>query len=149
MKRFYCFCLLLLCILVANAQKNATISGRVLDSESAEALSYSTVQIMKTDSTSMVGGGVSNINGYYSIKNIPIGQYVMKVSYIGYHNFYRQLDVKEGQTDINGGTILLTPNSVMLQEAVITGTMRQVEVHEDTLIFNADAFKVPEGSVLD
>ncbi len=135
--------------LMANAQKKATISGRVLDSESAEALSYSTVQIMKSDSTSMVAGGVTNVNGYYNIKNIPAGQYVMKVSYIGYHNLFRTLEVKDNQTEVNGGTILLMPNSVMLQEAVITGTMRQVEVKEDTLIFNADAFKVPEGSVLE
>ena len=149
MKRFCCLFLLLLFSFVAFAQKNATVSGRVLDSESAEALSYSTVQIMKPDSTSMIGGGVTNLNGYYTIKNVPVGTYVMKVSYIGYHNLFRQLEVKEGQTEVNGGTILLTPNSIMLQEAVITGVMRQVEVKEDTLIFNADAFRVPEGSVLE
>lgn len=149
MKRFCCLFLLLLFSFIAFAQKNATVSGRVLDSESAEALSYSTVQIMKPDSTSMIGGGVTNLNGYYTIKNVPVGTYVMKVSYIGYHNLFRQLEVKEGQTEVNGGTILLTPNSIMLQEAVITGVMRQVEVKEDTLIFNADAFRVPEGSVLE
>ena len=149
MKRFVPSLLLFICFLSVSAQKKATITGRVLDSESAEALSYSTVQILKPDSTSMITGAVTNLNGYYNIKNIPTGQYVMKVSYIGYHNFFRTLEVKEGQTEVNGGTILLMPNSVMLQEAVITGTMKQVEVKEDTLIFNADAFKVPEGSVLE
>ncbi len=132
-----------------SAQKAATVTGRVLDSESAEALSYATVQILKADTTSMVTGAATNLNGFYSIKNVAAGTYVMKVSYIGYHNFFRQFEVKEGQREYNGGTVILTPNSIQLQEAVIKGTLTQVEVKEDTIIFNADAFKVPEGSVLE
>lgn len=149
MKRILLFLLLTFSALTLPAQKKTSVTGRVLDSESAEALSYATVQIMKADTTSMIGGAATNLNGYYTVKNIPTGTYVMKVSYIGYHNFFRTLEVKEGQSEVNGGTILMTPNSVMLQEAVVKGTMRQVEVKEDTLIFNADAFKVPEGSVLE
>lgn len=149
MKRILLLLLLILPALSLSAQKKSNVTGRVLDSESAEALSYATVQILKSDSTSMIGGAATNLNGYYTVKNIPAGNYVMKVSYIGYHSFFRQLEVKSGQTEVNGGTILMTPNSVMLQEAVVQGTMRQVEVKEDTLIFNADAFKTPEGSVLE
>ncbi len=150
MKRFLLlFAISILTVANATAQKKTTVTGRVLDSESAEALSYATVQILKADTTSMIAGGTTNLNGYYNVKNVPAGQYVMKVSYIGYHNFFRQVEIKQGQTEFNGGTIILTPNSVVLEEAVIKGTLKQVEVKEDTLIFNADAFKVPEGSVLE
>ena len=150
MKRFLLlFAISILTFANAAAQKKTTVTGRVLDSESAEALSYATVQILKADTTSMIAGGTTNLNGYYNVKNVPAGQYVMKVSYIGYHNFFRQVEIKQGQTEFNGGTIILTPNSVVLEEAVIKGTLKQVEVKEDTLIFNADAFKVPEGSVLE
>ncbi len=150
MKRFLLlFAISILTFANAAAQKKTTVTGRVLDSESAEALSYATVQILKADTTSMIAGGTTNLNGYYNVKNVPAGQYVMKVSYIGYHNFFRQVEIKHGQTEFNGGTIILTPNSVVLEEAVIKGTLKQVEVKEDTLIFNADAFKVPEGSVLE
>lgn len=150
MKRFLLlFAIAILTFANAAAQKKTTVTGRVLDSESAEALSYATVQILKADTTSMIAGGATNLNGYYNVKNVPAGQYVMKVSYIGYHNFFRQVEIKQGQTEFNGGTIILTPNSVVLEEAVIKGTLKQVEVKEDTLIFNADAFKVPEGSVLE
>ena len=150
MKRFLLlFAISILTFANATAQKKTTVTGRVLDSESAEALSYATVQILKADTTSMIAGGTTNLNGYYNVKNVPAGQFVMKVSYIGYHNFFRQVEIKQGQTEFNGGTIILTPNSVVLEEAVIKGTLKQVEVKEDTLIFNADAFKVPEGSVLE
>ena len=114
MKRFLLlFAISILTFANATAQKKTTVTGRVLDSESAEALSYATVQILKADTTSMIAGGATNLNGYYNVKNVPTGLYVMKVSYIGYHNFFRQVEIKQGQTEFNGGTIILTPNSVV------------------------------------
>ena len=129
--------------------QRAQVSGRVLDSEEGEALAYATVQIMKADSTSMVTGGTTNGRGAFAIKNVPVGHYIVKISYIGYHNFFRPLTVKEGQLEAQVGTVLLTPSSVMLQAAVVEGQVRQIEMKDDTLMFNANAFKVPEGSVLE
>lgn len=146
-RNFLLFISLLFC-LTAMAQR-AQVSGRVLDSEEGEALAYATVQIMKADSTSMVTGGTTNGRGAFAIKNVPVGSYVVKISYIGYHNFFRPLTVKEGQLEAQVGTVLLTPSSVMLQAAVVEGQVRQIEMKDDTLMFNANAFKVPEGSVLE
>ncbi len=149
--------LLTFSIIPASAQKT-TLTGRVYDSESGEALVHATVQVMTPDSASMVTGGITNTNGTFTIKGIDAGSYVVKISYIGYHNFFRPLQVKSGaattnrrqaEQEVNFGTVMLLPSSVMLESAVVTGTMRQIEVKEDTLIFNADAFKVPEGSVLE
>jgi len=146
-RNFLLFISLLFC-LTAMAQR-AQVSGRVLDSEEGEALAYATVQIMKSDSTSMVTGGTTNGRGAFAIKNVPVGNYIVKISYIGYHNFFRPLTVKEGQLEAQVGTVLLTPSSVMLQAAVVEGQVRQIEMKDDTLMFNANAFKVPEGSVLE
>lgn len=125
------------------------ISGFVKDSESGDALMRATVQIMQKDSTKMVTGGVTNNIGGWTIKNVTPGTYVVKISYIGYHDFFRKIELPEGKTTHNVGTVMLIPSSVMLQTAVVTGTLQQVEVKEDTVIFNADAFKTPEGSVLE
>ena len=148
MRRNFLLFISLLFSLTAMAQR-AQVSGRVLDSEEGEALAYATVQIMKADSTSMVTGGTTNGRGAFAIKNVPVGNYIVKISYIGYHNFFRPLTVKEGQLEVQVGTVLLTPSSVMLQAAVVEGQVRQIEMKDDTLMFNANAFKVPEGSVLE
>jgi hypothetical protein len=148
MRRNFLLFISLLFSLTAMAQR-AQVSGRVLDSEEGEALAYATVQIMKADSTSMVTGGTTNGRGAFAIKNVPVGNYIVKISYIGYHNFFRPLTVKEGQLEAQVGTVLLTPSSVMLQAAVVEGQVRQIEMKDDTLMFNANAFKVPEGSVLE
>lgn len=130
-------------------ERNKSVSGKVIDSENGEPLISSSVMIMKQDTTTMVTGGITGTNGSFNIKNVKSGKYIVKISYVGYHNFYKGIEVKDSMRTANVGTILLTPNSVMLETAVIKGQTTQVEVKEDTLIFNAAAFKVPEGSVLE
>ena len=142
------FLLMLLVPLVSQAQ-HTRLFGRVFDSDAAEPLSYATVQVLKADTTQLVAGGVTSQTGNYVIKNVSPGNYVVKISYIGYHNFFRAVTVKEKQLELNVGTVMMIPSSVMLQDLVVTGTLKEVEVKEDTLIFNAGAFKVPEGSVLE
>ena len=142
------FLVLFLFPLTSLAQ-NTRLTGRVYDSDSGEALSYATIQVLKSDTTQLVTGGVTTQTGGYPIKNVAPGNYVVKISYIGDHNFFRAITVKEKQMELNVGTVMMVPSSVVLKDLVVTGTMKEVEVKEDTIIFNADAFKVPEGSVLE
>ena len=135
-------------VATASAQKTR-VYGRVFDSQSGEALVRATVQLMKPDTTSMITGDVTGSLGTFTIKNVAAGDYVVKISYIGYHNFFRKITVAAKQQEQNVGTVMLVPSSVLLETAVVSATLPQMEVKEDTLIFNADAFKVPEGSVLE
>lgn len=127
----------------------ANVTGFVKDSEDGEALVRATIQIMSEDTTKMVAGGVTNTLGGYTIKNVEEGTYIVKISYLGYHNFTRKITVRNAETIHNVGTTLLIPNTIVIEGAVVTAALPQMEVKEDTLIFNADAFKVPEGSVLE
>lgn len=135
----------------ANIYAQTLLKGKVIDSENGGALMRSTVMVMTPDTTRMVTGGTTSEDGSFSIKNVKDGTYVVKVSYIGYHNFFRTVTVNRAAH--NGsqllGTVMLVPNTIELKQAVVTAQMKEVEVKEDTIIFNADAFKVPEGSVLE
>ena len=146
---------LLICVtslavsLTASAQ--TLLKGKVVDSENGEALVASTVQVMTTDTARMVTGVITATDGTFNIKKVKDGNYLLKISYVGYRNFFRPISVKKSENKGTQtiGTVLLVPNSILLDQAVVTGQMKEVEVKEDTLIFNADAFKVPEGSVLE
>jgi len=134
----------------AAVAKGATLSGRVLDSENGEPLQNCTVILTKSDTTGLVTGGISTENGNWTLKNVAEGDYVVKISFIGYHTFYKAISLQKGSSNThNLGTVLLTPSSIELKGAVVTGQLKEVEVKEDTIIFNADAFKVPAGSVLE
>ncbi len=143
--------LLLFCATAQMATAQTLLKGKVVDSENGEALLRSTVLVMTPDTARMVTGGTTANDGSFNLKNVKDGTYLLKISYVGYHNFYRTINVKsaENKGTMAIGTVMLVPNTVELKQAVVTAQMKEVEVKEDTLIFNADAFKVPEGSVLE
>lgn len=147
-----------LCILFASVihhisaqhtDKWKSVAGKVTDSENGEPLAGGSVMIMLPDTTTMLAGSTTGKDGRFTVKNVKPGKYLIRISYIGYHNFYRSLNITDSTNTTTIGTVLLTPASVMLETAVVSGQATQVEVKEDTLIFNASAFKVPEGSVLE
>ncbi len=68
-------------VLVASsvfAGTTGKIAGRITDANTGEALPFVNVIIMGTNL-----GAASDIDGYYSILNIPPGVYVVKASAIG------------------------------------------------------------------
>ena len=136
--------LILVCV-SSVAFSQTLLRGKVVDSENGEALMRSTVMVMTADTAKMVTGGTTSEDGSFGIRNIKDGTYIVKVSYIGYHNFFRQVTINSATNNGNQalGTVMLVPNSIELKQAVVTAQMKEVEVKEDTIIFNADAFKVP------
>lgn len=128
----------------------ASLIGKVLDSEEGQPLLSCSVMLMSADTTKMITGSVSKQDGSFEMKNIADGSYIVKISYVGYHNWYRPVVVKYSTlARQNIGTVMLVPNTVQLQAATVTAQVPEMEVKDDTLMFNASAFKVPEGSVLE
>ncbi len=134
---------------VSVVSRGATVDGRVLDSESGEPLVQCSVALMSSDTTKLITGVVSGQDGSFSIKGVKKGNYIVKISFVGYHNFYHKLDISEERGSHKLGTVLLASSSIVLNQAVVTGQLKEMEMKDDTLMFNADAFKVPEGSVLE
>lgn len=76
------------------AQNTGQISGYVKDAKTDEPLIGVTIQI---DGTSL--GGVTNLEGYYLIKNIPTTAYNITASYIGYESLTRYNVIIRSGTD--------------------------------------------------
>ena len=62
--------------------QTGTIRGFVYEESSEEPIIFANVFIEGTDF-----GSVSDDNGYFIISDIPFGEYILKVSFIGYKNF--------------------------------------------------------------
>lgn len=92
--------------------KVGSICGRVIDN-TKQALPGACVYI-----DGLQTGDVSDINGFYSIKNLKPGNYKVVVSYVGYDPYTMELIVKEGKATEHD--IVLT-EGVELQEVVVVG----------------------------
>ena len=137
----------------AQQKKNEDVSGRIIDNSTAEPLPSTTLQLYeittrrdRTDTT-FVKGVYSDKNGHFGFSSVNAGSYVLKLSFLGYQS--RMIPFQKKRQNLSLGTLYLNPEIVELDEAVVTANLPKMVVKDDTLIFNADAFTVPEGSVIE
>jgi hypothetical protein len=94
--------------------RNGSISGTVRDKNTQELLIGATISI---EGTSL--GVNSDLEGNFSLKNIPIKAYNLKASYIGYKTIVRyNVNVTSGNSNIV--SFELEPESTQLQEVKVT-----------------------------
>ncbi len=123
------------------------ISGTILDRQSKDAVTMVTVQLLKRDST-FVGGSLSDDKGRFSIKAPSNGQYILKLSSVGYKTLTRPITIQQN-ADVKLGQLNLAPDAIMLKEATVTAQAQKVVVKEDTFEYNANAYRTPEGSTIE
>lgn len=151
MKKFIAgIMLLLLTTLSAFSQtKIITVSGRVIEGDSKEPAAQATVQLLALPDSTYAAGMASSQQGYFTLPKVKAGRYVLKVSYIGFKTKYVPLQLTSSVLVKKMGTLVLETDAVMLSEAVVTAEAPQVQVVEDTLVYNSSAYRTPEGAMLE
>lgn len=149
MKKFLTVLLLTLGGLSAMAQSKFNVSGAVAEKGTNEAVVSATVRILSLPDSAMVGGAATSATGTFTVKDVKKGKYAIKVTYIGYQDEIIPLDLTNKKTkEVNVGNILISPDAKVLKEAKVTAAVAKVQVSGDSIIYNADAYRVAEGSAL-
>ena len=117
-----------------------------MDDELKEPVIQATVALLGKDSA-LVANAVSNMNGQFSLTAPKDGNYTVKVTYVGYKTYTRAITVSGKPVQL--GTITIKPDAIMLKGATVTGQAAKVTVKEDTFVYNASAYRTPEGSVVE
>jgi hypothetical protein len=117
-----------------------TIKGQLTDTLSSP-LPSATLMVLQAKDSSLVSFGVSDQKGNFEIKNISRGEYLFKVSFVGYANYTRKIIPDEGVVEMNLGQIRLRPRTTQLDEVVVQAERAPVTVKRDTIEFNAGSFK--------
>ena len=125
-----------------------TISGHLLDADEKEPILQATVQLFTANDSTFVGGTVSDNRGNFSIEAPSNGTYRLRISSIGYQTIEREVTLRRDQNQ-ELGDLRMSPESVILKETVVTAQAPQVVVKKDTLVYNPDAFRTPEGSAIE
>jgi len=126
---------------------SANLLGTVVDKEDNGVLPYATVELLSVSDSSMVKGEVCDAEGAFSINNVEEGNYLLRTSFMGYITSYRKVMVKE--VDAKPLRVRMVADKVMLDEVKILAAATPVVVKEDTLVYNADAFRVADGAMLE
>ena len=128
--------------------RRLTISGQLLDADQKEPMVQATVQLFLAQDSVFVGGTVSDLKGNFIIEAPSNGTYRLRISSVGYQNIEREVILRRYQNQ-DLGRLLMSPESILLKEAVVVGRAAQVVVRKDTLVFNPEAIRTPEGSAIE
>ena len=132
---------------MCSAFAQRTIKGKVVENESGEALVSTTVKLLKADST-LAAGVLTGVDGSFSVKAPADGKYILRITCVGFKNYTKNITIDNGK-DVSLGNISLKADAIMLEGATITKQVAKVTLKEDTFVYNAAAYRTPEGSVVE
>lgn len=120
MRNFYSILLVLLLPAVLFAQKG-TVRGNVFEKVSATPVGFATVGIVG------VGlGSTTDLNGFFTISNVPAGVHKLKVTFIGYNDYEVEIEIKKGEI-LYQNIFLEESTGKELDEVVVSGKKSQAK----------------------
>ncbi|MBP8777082.1 MAG: TonB-dependent receptor [Bacteroidaceae bacterium] len=127
-----------------------SVKGIVLDSKTLTPLEGVVIKALSLPDSTFAGSASTDSLGYFSVKNLKVGKYFFSTNQIGYSEAFGAIEITAKSTKLNVGNVLIKQTDIILGEgAIVTANAIQVTVVEDTLVYNANAFRVAEGSMLE
>ncbi|HEY0110652.1 MAG TPA: carboxypeptidase-like regulatory domain-containing protein, partial [Fibrella sp.] len=131
--------LILLTATVGFSQQTGSVSGNVTGPK-GDTLIGVTIRVNSLTDSTIRRGVVTDIDGRFLVDNLPVGEYKLLASFIGYNTAEQTLRIDSGRVELP--TIILLESARQLREVVVKGKIATAEQKGDTLQFNANAFKV-------
>ena len=146
-----CYVLLLISLAVYAQSGKKRFVGRVVDTETNQPVPFATVRLLALPDSILLVGGATDIQGKFQLAvTIPKSKSILlHISYIGYTSVYRTISVSANNKTPTLGNISLSPESISLNETVVVGQAPMAVTEGDTTVFNASAYRTPEGSMLE
>ena len=115
--------------------KPGIISGKVVDQATKESLPYVNI-VIRDLAKKIITGGITDLDGMFKIKNIPEGNSVLEIQFIGYKMYSKQISVTTKNRKQNIGTVSLSEDSTMLNEVVVRAEVSTVTQKIDRKVIN-------------
>ncbi|GAL81291.1 TonB-dependent receptor [Algibacter lectus] len=127
-KRIHLFVFLSLFSTLLFAQKEVTISGKVIDKETNEPLEYATIAFFNKKENKIETGGITDLKGNFSIP-VPVGSYNITIEYISFKTI--TIANKQISKSENIGAYSLELDTESLGEVEIIAERTTVEIKLD------------------
>jgi len=124
------------------------LTGRVLDSTTRQPVEYANITLIRMKDSTAVSGGISNTDGYFDLRELPLGRYRVRVEFMGYQSLTLR-DIRlspRGSVEQNLGDILLEPTTLEGGTVVVDADRPLISQTIDKRIFNVEKSLNAEGS---
>lgn len=113
----------LMLINTSNIFTQNVVTGNLMG-VSGENIAYANAIILNVTDSVFVEGCTSNDSGIFTFTQIPEGEFILRLSYLGFKDHTQNITVKEGRTNV--GTIVLRETSEALDEVTIVANRLRV-----------------------
>lgn len=141
------FAISLLFIGYALSAQTYSVEGTITDSSMKRNLPSATISIVQAKDSSLVSFTRTGEDGYFILKNLAKGNYLLSISYVGYQAQW--VAFKTGSNSkINLSTIYME-DANKLSTVVVTSRRAPVVINGDSIEFNSENFKTVPNAVVE
>ena len=145
----------LLCVIFLSVQLHAqnskgTLTGKLTDTTGKNPIAFATITVFKAKDTSIVTYRLSEPNGNFRVPGLPVDIELRAIiSSSGFGVYRKEFRFTSTQLQIDLGTVELQHDIKSLDEVLVFSEMPPVTMRNDTMEFNASAFKTLPSALVE
>lgn len=121
---------------VSTLSAQGFVKGKVLDKQNSEPLGFVNVRITQKASGAFVGGGMTDSEGNFTVKNLKNGAYVLTLTFVGYKEETRDFELTADSPKRTFTRIYMSENRNELAGVTITGQKSTMKLEVDRKSFD-------------
>jgi len=150
MKLTACIIIGLLLSTVCSFAQQGMVTGKITDSTTRKTLPLATVTVFKAKDTSIITYRLSNQDGDFKVPGLPLGVPLkMIVTFSGYNAFRKDFTLNSTNSLFHIDSVKLSSTTKQLDEVIVTAERPPVLIKNDTIEFNATAFKTLPNALVE
>lgn len=115
------------------------VKGRIID-QMKHPVEFATAALLNAKTNQLVTGSVSNEKGEFLIEKVPVGEYKLAVSMMGYQKVETESFILADKNHLMvDKQIVLSESTHQLAEATVTARRKFIEQKADKMVINPDA----------
>jgi outer membrane receptor protein involved in Fe transport len=130
-------------------ERKVLLIGKIIDETNQTPLEYATLTLYTQQDSTMITGGVTNIEGAFEIETVP-GSYFAKIEFISYETKYiSDITIDGEQKILDLGIITMNANSAVLDIVEVRAEKSQMQMALDKRVFNVGKDLANRGGTAD
>jgi outer membrane receptor protein involved in Fe transport len=117
-------------------EKLGAISGKVLDAETKQPIEYANIRLFSLKDSSMITGAITSADGVFSLNKIPVGDYYIEISFIGFDKMVKNLSITKKHLELKLDDVVLSASTTQLNDVTVVGEKTHIKYEIDKQVVN-------------
>ena len=118
------------------------VYGKIVDATTKKPVEFASVVVVRSmggGRDTILGGGLTLENGDFSVATLPLGPLKIKVSFVGYLDYAKNIMLTPPENvDVDLGDLMLKTDSKVLDAVQVTAEKAQMVMNLDKKVFNVE-----------